>query len=251
MGRGVLLTLHHHLVTGHQYLLSVAGLRILQDGGAGLGGRRVGHGERLQALNAVSAVVGQLDGAALRDGDCERRDKRVRKANRAVTISLGKKLTILAAAGLVNGRGHGDCGDGGRSRRHVILRLFLLDARDGRRVRRQVVQNFPVWDEKSRDQLGERNTRFICVFLRLLSFTKNILRHISLTSMHHHRRLQAIAGAQPERAASMFKKKKKKSSDSYCHAHTVKPFTRNRTFQNKSGDEPHAAAQSLKANTGE
>lgn len=68
-------TLHHHLVTGHQDLLAVAGLRVLKDGGAGLRRRRVGHGESLQALHAVSAVIGQLDGAALRDGDWERKEE--------------------------------------------------------------------------------------------------------------------------------------------------------------------------------
>lgn len=64
-------TLHHHLVAGHEDLLPVAGLRVLQDGGAGLRRRRVGHGESLQALHAICAVIGQLDGAALGDGDWE------------------------------------------------------------------------------------------------------------------------------------------------------------------------------------
>lgn len=68
-------TLHHHLVTGHQDLLAVAGLRILQDGGARLCCRRIGHGESLQALHAVGAVVGQLDSAALRDGNWERKEE--------------------------------------------------------------------------------------------------------------------------------------------------------------------------------
>lgn len=68
-------TLHHHLVTGHQDLLAVAGLRVLQDGGARLRSCRVGHGESLKALHAVGAVIGQLDGAALCDGDWERKEK--------------------------------------------------------------------------------------------------------------------------------------------------------------------------------
>lgn len=65
------LTLDHHLVTGYQYLLPVAGLCILQDSGARLGGScRVGHGQRLKALHAICTVVGQLNGATLCDCDC-------------------------------------------------------------------------------------------------------------------------------------------------------------------------------------
>lgn len=63
-----LLTLHDHLVAGHQDLLPVAGLGVLQDGGSRLG-RGVGHGERLQALHSICAVVGQLNGPALSDGN--------------------------------------------------------------------------------------------------------------------------------------------------------------------------------------
>lgn len=65
-------TLDHHLVTGNQYLLAVAGLRVLQDGGPRLGGGRsgVGHGQSLNALNSICAVIGQLNGSALRDRNC-------------------------------------------------------------------------------------------------------------------------------------------------------------------------------------
>ena len=63
-------TLYNHLVAGHEDLLPVAGLSVLQDGGAGLGSSSVGHGECLQALHAVCAVIGQLDGPALGDGNC-------------------------------------------------------------------------------------------------------------------------------------------------------------------------------------
>lgn len=65
-----LLTLYNHLVAGHEDLLPVAGLSVLQDGGAGLGSGSVGHSERLQALHAVCAVIGQLDGPALGNGNC-------------------------------------------------------------------------------------------------------------------------------------------------------------------------------------
>lgn len=63
------LTLHYHLVAGHQDLLSIGGLGILQDGGALLGARRVGHGQGLHPLHAICTVIGQLDGAALGDGN--------------------------------------------------------------------------------------------------------------------------------------------------------------------------------------
>lgn len=52
------LTLDHHLVTGNQYLLAIAGLCVLEDGGSGLGGGGcVGHGQSLEALDSVGTVV--------------------------------------------------------------------------------------------------------------------------------------------------------------------------------------------------
>lgn len=69
------LTLHYHLVAGHQDLLAVRGLSVLQDGGALLGGRSVGHSQGLQSLDPVCSVIGQLDCTALGDGDWERRGK--------------------------------------------------------------------------------------------------------------------------------------------------------------------------------
>lgn len=60
-------------------------------------------------------------------------------------------LTVLAAAGLVDGcrdSNSGDCRCGGSSRR-VIFGLFFLDTRDGRCIRRKVVQNFPVRTRRS------------------------------------------------------------------------------------------------------
>lgn len=68
--RGRTPTLYDHLVAGNQDLLPVAGLGVLQDGCAGLGRCGVGHGQRLQALHAVRAVVRQLDGSTLSNGDC-------------------------------------------------------------------------------------------------------------------------------------------------------------------------------------
>lgn len=64
------LTLYNHLVAGYEDLLPVAGLGVLQDGGAGLGGSSVGHGQCLQALHSICAVVGQLDGPTLGNGNC-------------------------------------------------------------------------------------------------------------------------------------------------------------------------------------
>lgn len=64
-------TLYNHLVAGHKDLLPVAGLGVLQDGGTGLGCTGVGHGQCLQALHSVGAVIGQLDGATLGDGNCK------------------------------------------------------------------------------------------------------------------------------------------------------------------------------------
>ena len=55
-------------------------------------------------------------------------------------------LTVLAAAGLVDGcrdSNGGDCGGGGGSG-WILLSLFLLDTRDGWCVGRKVVQDFPV-----------------------------------------------------------------------------------------------------------
>lgn len=63
------LTLHHHLITGHQNLLPIARLGILQDSGARLCCRCVRHGQSLQTLHAVCAVIGQLDGSTLCDGN--------------------------------------------------------------------------------------------------------------------------------------------------------------------------------------
>lgn len=68
--RGRTPTLYDYLVAGNQDLLPVAGLGVLQDGCAGLGRCGVGHGQRLQALHAVRAVVRQLDGSTLSNGDC-------------------------------------------------------------------------------------------------------------------------------------------------------------------------------------
>lgn len=62
-------TLYNHLVAGHQDLLPVAGLSVLQDGGTRLGRSSVGHGQRLQALYSICAVVGQLDGPTLGNGN--------------------------------------------------------------------------------------------------------------------------------------------------------------------------------------
>lgn len=64
-------TLYDHLVAGDENLLPVTGLGVLQDGCAGLGGCGVCHGQRLQTLHAVCAVVGQLDRPTLSDGDCQ------------------------------------------------------------------------------------------------------------------------------------------------------------------------------------
>lgn len=63
-------TLYNHLVAGHEDLLPVAGLGILQDSGTRLGCSSVGHGQCLQALNSICAVIGQLDGSSLGDSDC-------------------------------------------------------------------------------------------------------------------------------------------------------------------------------------
>lgn len=60
-------TLYNHLVTGHEDLLPIAGLCVLQYGGTWLGATGVRHGQRLQA---ICAVVGQLDGPSLGNGDC-------------------------------------------------------------------------------------------------------------------------------------------------------------------------------------
>lgn len=62
-------TLYNHLVAGHQDLLPVAGLSILQDRGTRLGRSGVGHGQRLQALYSICAVIGQLDGPTLGNGN--------------------------------------------------------------------------------------------------------------------------------------------------------------------------------------
>lgn len=65
------LTLNHDLVTGNQYLLAVAGLCVLEDGGPRVGcSGCVGHGQRGEALDAVGAIISQLDGPALRDRNC-------------------------------------------------------------------------------------------------------------------------------------------------------------------------------------
>lgn len=123
--------MYDHLVAGHEDLLPVAGLSVLQDGGTRLGCGSIGHGQRLQALHAICAVIGQLDGATLSDGNCKdgRRRSRVRISHQSghivkdeqreilhVTTTrsfLGLKvLTVLATAGLIDGSGHGDCGDG-------------------------------------------------------------------------------------------------------------------------------------------
>lgn len=69
-------TLYNHLVAGHEDLLPVAGLGVLQDGGTRLG-CSVGHGQRLQALHSICAVVGQLDGPTLGDGNCRETASRV------------------------------------------------------------------------------------------------------------------------------------------------------------------------------
>lgn len=67
-----MLTLDHHLVAGDQYLLSVAGLCVLQDGGSRLGSSccSVGHGQSLEALDSICAVISQLNGPALCDRNC-------------------------------------------------------------------------------------------------------------------------------------------------------------------------------------
>lgn len=79
------LTLHYHLVAGHQDLLAVRGLSVLQDGGALLGGRSVGHSQGLQSLDPVCSVIGQLDCTALGDGDWERRGKGRRERDKEKT----------------------------------------------------------------------------------------------------------------------------------------------------------------------
>lgn len=118
-------TLYDHLVAGHEDLLPVAGLGVLQDGGTRLGCGSVGHGQRLQALHSICAVIGQLDGAALSDGDCGGTRSRVRISpqhghivKEILRVATTRRflclevLTVLAAAGLIDGSGHGDCGDG-------------------------------------------------------------------------------------------------------------------------------------------
>lgn len=65
------LTLNHHLVTGNQYLLAIAGLCVLEDGGSRLGSCcSVGHGQRLKALDSICTVISQLNGPTLCDCDC-------------------------------------------------------------------------------------------------------------------------------------------------------------------------------------
>ncbi len=65
------LTLDHHLVTGNQYLLAVAGLCVLEDGGSRLGGCCcVGHGQSLKALDSICTVISQLNGSTLCDCNC-------------------------------------------------------------------------------------------------------------------------------------------------------------------------------------
>lgn len=64
------LTLDHHLVTGNQYLLAVAGLRVLEDGGSRLGCCCVGHGQSLKSLDSICTVISQLNSPALCDCNC-------------------------------------------------------------------------------------------------------------------------------------------------------------------------------------
>lgn len=73
-----LLTLYDHLIAGHEDLLPVAGLRVLQDGRARLTCSRAGHGQSLQALHPVCAVIGQLDGPSLSDGDWTKETARIK-----------------------------------------------------------------------------------------------------------------------------------------------------------------------------
>lgn len=54
-------TLNHHLVAGHQYLLPIRCLSILEHGGTLLASTRVRHGNSLQALNAFGSWGCQLD----------------------------------------------------------------------------------------------------------------------------------------------------------------------------------------------
>lgn len=66
-----MLTLDHHLVTGNQYLLAIAGLCILEYGGSRLGSCRcVCHGQSLKALDSICTIIGQLNCPTLRDCNC-------------------------------------------------------------------------------------------------------------------------------------------------------------------------------------
>lgn len=59
-------TLYDHLVAGHENLLPVAGLGVLQDRRTRLGCGSVGHGQRLQA---ICAVIGKLNRSTLGNGN--------------------------------------------------------------------------------------------------------------------------------------------------------------------------------------
>lgn len=66
-----MLTLDHHLVTGNQYLLAIAGLCVLEYCGSGLGGCCwVGHGQSLKALDSIRTIISQLNGSTLCDCNC-------------------------------------------------------------------------------------------------------------------------------------------------------------------------------------
>lgn len=146
------LTLDHHLVTGHQYLLAVAGLCVLEDGGSRLGCCSVGHGQSLQALDSICTVVSQLNGPTLCDRNCvfgEKEKEIIRSYqcpflmwhNASPSPPNQLSPTVLATASLVDGCGHGNRGDWGRGggSRWILLSFFLLDARDSWGVGRKVV----------------------------------------------------------------------------------------------------------------
>lgn len=110
------LTLHDHLVAGHQDLLPVGGLRVLQYRRAGLGPAGVGHRQRLQPLHAVGPGAGQLQ-AVGSDGDWKRKGHVCAVLSRRGTVSLwlrtlrgaegGQRRDAQLEAGML--RGHAAC----------------------------------------------------------------------------------------------------------------------------------------------
>lgn len=80
-----LLTLYNYLVAGHQDLLAITCLGILQNGGAWLGASRIGHRQCLEALNPICSIIGQLDGPTLCDGNWGRKNKTITWKNATAT----------------------------------------------------------------------------------------------------------------------------------------------------------------------